>query len=77
MKSPIKIVDTRDDKQEVHIAPEVIKNLQLDVRNTRTNRRKIARKNNVPWDLYKKLELFVTMRIRKGLDPSTGKEINI
>lgn len=79
MKSPVKIVTSENfnKDQEIFIAPEVIQNLQLNIKNTRNNRRKIAREKKVPWDLYRKLEMLVTMRIRKGFNPSTGKEINI
>lgn len=58
---------------KIKIDPILIQKLQLDINNSRDKRRKLARKYKISWNIYRKLEMLVTIRIQKGLNKSTGE----
>lgn len=57
----------------MYIEPATIKTLQLTTRNTREKRRELAKKNKVPWNVYRALQLEIIRRYRQGLNLNTGK----
>jgi hypothetical protein len=70
-----KFMNMTEVNTDINIPINVIQDLRLAMPMPRQQRRKIARKANMDWDLYRLLEREVIKRLKAKVDLSTGKPI--
>lgn len=60
--------------ENIEFSPELFKELQLHINNSRQKRRQIARQNKINWNTYIVLEREIFRRKQNNLNLLTGKE---